>query len=402
MINIENFITNHITCRDASLFSNDLLNHHDELLNEIEGRKALVIGGAGTIGSSFIKALLKYSPKTLVVVDINENGLTELTRDLRSSFHLKVPENYKTYPVNFGDPVFDRILNEHGPFEIVANFAAHKHVRSEKDHHSVSALLENNVVKAEKLLRTLVKAPPAHFFCVSTDKAANPVNIMGASKKIMEEVIMAYSTVIPITTARFANVAFSNGSLPDGFLQRLFKRQPLSAPRDVKRYFVSPEESGQICLLACILGKSGDIFFPKLGEHQMMTFSDIAVKFLESLDLLPQICASEEEARENAARLTPDSGTYPVYFFVSDTSGEKAFEEFFTIGEDIDNETYSSLGVIKNAPKKSLGEIGRTVSILEQLINNPGTTKESVVQALSLMVPTFEHIETGKNLDQKM
>ena len=402
MINIDRFIKEHITGRNESLFRKDLINHHDELILEIKGKKALVIGGAGTIGSSFIKALLQYMPERLIVVDINENGLTELTRDLRSTFKLMIPENYKTYPVNFGEPVFEKIVKEHGPFDIVANFAAHKHVRSEKDNHSVSALLENNVIKAEKLLRTLVKTPPAHFFCVSTDKAANPVNIMGASKKIMEEVIMAYSMVFPITTARFANVAFSNGSLPDGFVQRLLKRQPFSAPMDVKRYFVSPEESGQICLLACILGKSGEIFFPKLGEHQMMTFSDIAVKFLKSIDLIPQICASEEEARENAAKLSPDSRAYPVYFFKSDTSGEKAFEEFFTPGEDIDNESYSSLGVIKNAPKKSLEEIAKTVSLLETLINQPGTTKESLVRALSLLVPTFEHIETGKNLDQKM
>lgn len=402
MINIDRFIKEHITGRSESLFSKDLLIHHDELILEIKGKKALVIGGAGTIGSSFIKALLQYSPERLIVIDINENGLTELTRDLRSTFRLNVPDNYKSYPVNFGDPVFENILREHGPFDIIANFAAHKHVRSEKDHHSVSALLENNVIKAEKLLRILTKTPPSHFFCVSTDKAANPVNIMGASKKIMEEVIMAYSMVFPITTARFANVAFSNGSLPDGFVQRLLKHQPFSAPMDVKRYFVSPEESGQICLLACILGKSGEIFFPKLEEHQMMTFSDIAIKFLESMDFVPQICASEEEARENATKFSPDSRTYPVYFFKSDTSGEKAFEEFFTPGEDIDSESFSSLGVIKNAPKKSLEEIERTVSLLGKLISQPGTTKESLVHALSQLVPTFEHIETGKNLDQKM
>ena len=402
MLNINRFIAEHITGRSESLFREDLLKHQDQLVYEIKGKAVLVIGGAGTIGSSFIKALLQYRPERLVVVDISENGLTELTRDLRSTFGLHIPENYKTYPVNFGEPVFHRIMNEQGPFDIVANFAAHKHVRSEKDHHSVSALIENNVIKAERLLKSLLKSPPAHFFCVSTDKAANPVNIMGASKKIMEEVIMAYSGLFPITTARFANVAFSNGSLPDGFILRVMKRQPLSAPMDVKRYFVSPEESGQICLLACILGKSGDIFFPKLEEHQMMTFSDIAVKFLESMHLKPFYCQSEEEAKDVASRLTADSTQYPVYFFKSDTSGEKAFEEFFTLNEDVDLTSFEALGVIKNAPKKTMEEIERITSLLKSLVSQPETTKVEIVRVLSQIIPTFDHIETGKNLDQKM
>jgi FlaA1/EpsC-like NDP-sugar epimerase len=402
MLNINQFINEQITGRCESLFREDLLENHGQLVAEIQGKRVLVIGGAGTIGSSFIRSLLQYMPGRLIVADISENGLTELTRDLRSTLGLQVPDYYKTYPVNFGDPVFQRIMNEHGPFDIVANFAAHKHVRSEKDHHSVAALLDNNVIRAEKLLKTILKNPPSHFFCVSTDKAANPVNIMGASKKIMEEVIMAYSKLFPITTARFANVAFSNGSLPDGFVQRVMKRQPLSAPMDVKRYFVSPEESGQICLLACILGKSGDIFFPKLEEHQMMTFSDIAVNFLKSLDLEPQYCQSEEEARVAASQLTAGSTRYPVYFFKSDTSGEKAFEEFFTPDEDVDLTSYSSLGVIQNIPKKTVEEIERMTATLEKLVNQQGTTKEDIVKALSEIIPTFEHIETGKNLDQKM
>jgi FlaA1/EpsC-like NDP-sugar epimerase len=298
--------------------------------------------------------------------------------------------------------VFTRILKEHGPFDIVANFAAHKHVRSEKDQYSVTALLENNVINAEKLLQLLIDNPPQHFFCVSTDKATNPVNIMGASKKIMEEVIMAYSSLFPITTARFANVAFSNGSLLDGFLLRLMKRQPFSAPFDVKRYFVSPEESGQICLLACILGKSGEIFFPRLDERQMMTFSDIGDQLLTSMGLTPRYCHSEEEARYSASLLTTDSKLYPVYYFQSDTSGEKSFEEFFTDGEDIDLTSYSSLGVIKNAPKRSLAQIIELTSALESLLNRPAITKHEIVQLLSKILPNFEHIETGKNLDQKM
>ena len=417
MFNLESFIAVHITHRSESLFAGDLKRNHDILSREISGKSVLVIGGAGTIGSSYIKVLLRYEPARLIVVDISENGLTELTRDLRSSNQLKVPPVFKTYPVNFGDPVFERILTGEGPFEIVANFAAHKHVRSEKDEYSITALLENNVIKAERLLNSLNSLNSLnvlrHFFCVSTDKAANPVNIMGASKKVMEEVIMAYSTLFPITTARFANVAFSQGSLPDGFMKRMAKRQPLSAPSDVKRYFVSPEESGEICLLACILGKSGDIFFPRLAEPQMLTFSEIAIAFLKEQGYEPVICASEHEARSffenrdtnllppHASRLTPHD-PYPVYFFTSDTSGEKAYEEFYTQGEDVDLNTYESLGIVKNAPRKPVAEIRQVIALLEETLRQPGITKAEIVKVLTRLIPGFDHIETGKNLDSKM
>lgn len=408
MFNLNSFISDHITHRTESLFSGDLKRNRDILSREIREKSVLVIGGAGTIGSSYIKALLRYEPAKLIVVDISENGLTELTRDLRSSHDLKVPAVFKTYPVNFGDPVFERILQGEGPFEIVANFAAHKHVRSEKDEYSITALLENNVIKAEHLLNSLnslTSSPPHHFFCVSTDKAANPVNIMGASKKIMEEVIMAYSREFPITTARFANVAFSQGSLPDGFMQRMAKKQPLSAPSDVKRYFVSPEESGEICLLACILGQSGDIFFPRLEEPQMLTFSQIAIDFLHELGYEPFVCATEGDARaffvtRHSSLVTDHS--YPVYFFTSDTSGEKAFEEFFTQGEDVDLNTYESLGVIKNAPRKPIGEIRQVIGLLEETLRKPGITKAEIVRVLTRLIPGFDHIETGKSLDSKM
>ncbi len=265
MLNVSQFIADHITGRQESMFAADIEANRDKLRAEIERKSVLVIGGAGTIGSSYIRAVLPFRPSKLVVVDISENGLTELTRDLRSTYGMYVPEEYRTYPLSFADPVFEKIFRAEQGFDIVANFSAHKHVRSEKDKYSVQALLENNVLKARKLLDLLSEYPPRHFFCVSTDKAANPVNIMGASKKIMEEMIMAYSSRFKISTARFANVAFSNGSLLAGFIDRLMKRQPLSSPNDVKRYFVSPEESGQICMLACILGQNREIFFPKLG-----------------------------------------------------------------------------------------------------------------------------------------
>jgi FlaA1/EpsC-like NDP-sugar epimerase len=268
MLNVNNFISKHITQRAESMFLRDIEKNRVVLTQEIEGKSVLVIGGAGTIGSSYIRAILPFKPSKLVVVDISENGLTELTRDLRSTYSMFVPEDYRTYPLSSADPIFEKIFRKEGGFDIVANFSAHKHVRSEKDNFSVEALIENNVLKARKLMELLSEFPPKHFFCVSTDKAANPVNIMGCSKKVMEEMIMSYSTKFKVSTARFANVAFSNGSLLAGFIDRLMKRQPLSSPNDVKRYFVSPDESGQICMLACILGKTGEIFFPKLGDNK--------------------------------------------------------------------------------------------------------------------------------------
>jgi FlaA1/EpsC-like NDP-sugar epimerase len=401
--NLESFIANHVTGRSKSLFMDDVLANEAKLRQRIEGKSALVIGGAGSIGSSFIKALLRFNLARLVVVDINENGLTELTRDLRSSEGTTVPPNYLTYPINFGDTVFEKLLRQEGPFEIVANFAAHKHVRSEKDQYSIEAMVQNNVLRAGQLLELLMKQPPAHFFCVSTDKAANPVNVMGASKKLMEEVILAYSKHLPITTARFANVAFSNGSLPAGFLERLMKKQPFSAPSDVKRYFVSPEESGQICLLACILGKPGEIFFPKLDEKQdMRRFSDIGTALLQTMGLEPEYCKTEAEAKTKAARLNGTEKKYPVFYFESDTSGEKSFEEFYTEDEDLDMERFHSLGVITNAPCQSMESIGEMFMDLKKAFSRTDINKHDIVELMQRYIPNFEHIETGKGLDQKM
>lgn len=399
---IENFINEHVTGRKQSLFADDLKRYYDEIEKEIKGKSVLVIGGAGTIGSSFIKVLLRYKPAKLIVVDINENGLTELVRDCRSRNDISLPTDFKSYPVNFGDAVFQKIFTTEAPFDIVANFAAHKHVRSEKDVYSIEAMIENNVLKAKALLDLLTQHPPKHFFCVSTDKAANPVNIMGASKKLMEEVILAYSDTLSISTARFANVAFSNGSLPAGFIERMFKRQPLSSPSDVTRYFVSPSEAGEICLLACVLGKPGDIFFPKLdAEKDLINFKDIALSFLAAMNVKPVICASENEAREKAQSLSADAIEYPVYFFTSETSGEKLYEEFYTENEELDTTTFSSVGVIKNAPRRTKEELDTIVNDLTILFQKK-TTKSDVVTVLNKLLPQFSHIETGMNLDQKM
>ena len=402
MLNIDRFVSESITSRSGSMFAVDIEANKEQLKQEIEEKSLLVIGGAGSIGSSYIRAVLPFKPSKLVVVDLSENGLVELTRDLRSTHGMYIPKEYRTYTLNFADPIFERIFREEEGFDIVANFSAHKHVRSEKDKYSVQALIENNVIKAKGLLDLLAEYPPRHFFCVSTDKAANPVNIMGASKRIMEDMIMAYAAKFKVTTARFANVAFSNGSLLDGFVDRIMKRQPLAAPRDVRRYFVSPEESGQICMLACILGRNGEIFFPKLGEEKMMTFSSICDRFLETLGYEKKECATDEEAKRFASEMLEGSKIYPVVYFNSDTTGEKDYEEFYVSGEKLNMELFNSLGVIEEVSKRPLEEIDAFFVELEVIFASPSFTKEEVVEAIRRFIPNFEHEEKGKNLDQKM
>ena len=402
MFNLSRFISEYITHRSVSMFAADIEANKAELKTEVKGKRVCVIGGAGSIGSSFIKALLPFMPKQLIVVDLNENGLAELTRDLRSSYNLFIPDDYRTYTLDFASSIFERIFREEQGFDIVANFSAHKHVRSERDRYSVQALIENNDIKAKKLMDLLCEFPPKHFFCVSTDKAANPVNIMGASKRILEDLIMAYSDKFNVTTARFANVAFSNGSLPDGWLHRIQKRQPLAAPNDVKRYFVSPEESGQICLLACILGKSGEIFFPKLEESQMAKFSDICDDFIQEQGLTKAMCETDEQAKRMAAEQPLDGTDCPVVYTSSNTTGEKSYEEFYVEGEQINMTRFQSLGVVERSSRHSLTEVNCLFAQLSAIFEKPNFTKTEVVEAIKAFIPNFEHEEKGKNLDQKM
>lgn len=402
MLLTDNFISTFVTKRKESMFASDIEDNHTSLSHEINNKSILVIGGAGTIGSSFIKEILPFNPRSLIVVDINENGLTELTRDLRSSKGNFIPKDYITYPMSYSDSVFKKMFVERGGFDIVANFSAHKHVRSEKDRFSVESLLENNVIKAKKLLDLLCDYPPQHFFCVSTDKAANPVNIMGASKKIMEDMIMAYSAIFPITTARFANVAFSNGSLPAGFIERITKLQPISAPSDVTRYFVSPQESGQICMLACMLGNTGEIYFPKLNKDEVTTFSEIAINLLNYLEYKIIECETEAQAIELSGENISKSKTYPVFFSKSDTTGEKDFEEFYTDIETIDLNRHHALGVVKDISLKKISEIDNLLEALSKSFLSNATTKEKIVEIIKDFLPNFNHHEKGKTLDSKM
>jgi FlaA1/EpsC-like NDP-sugar epimerase len=379
-------------------FSSDIQKNKDFLKSQIFYKSVLIIGGAGTIGSSYIKQILKYKPSKITVVDINENGLTELTRDLRSSNLLDYNPEYITYPVNLLSDTFDKIFYS-DRWQVVANFSAHKHVRSEKDKISVEALIKNNVYGAIKLLNLCELNPPNYFFSVSTDKAANPVNIMGASKSLMEKLILSKNNNFRVSTARFANVAFSNGSLLDGFIYRLNKNQPLSCPSDIKRFFVTPEQSGQICLLATFLGDSGNIFFPKLDFHKdQIYFKEIALDFLKENGFEPELVQSEKEAKEFDFEKYPSK--YPIYFFKTDTSGEKTYEEFYTEEEDYEIDTYDSLGFI-NTPdvKISFEDIEAD---FEKVFNNLNSKKSDIVTIIKKYVPDFMHIETGKHLDQKM
>lgn len=379
-------------------FKSTLINEKETFTNIITNSTILVIGGAGTIGSNYIKQILNFKPSKIVVVDINENGLTELTRDLRSSNLLDYKPEYITYPVNLLSETFDKIFLS-DEFDLIANFSAHKHVRSEKDKISVEALIKNNVYGAIKLLELCSKKPPSYFFSVSTDKAANPVNIMGASKLLMEKLILSKQTEFRVSTARFANVAFSNGSLLDGFLYRLNKKQPLSCPSDIKRFFVTPEQSGQICLLATFLGNSGNIFFPKLDFHKdQIYFKDIALDFLMDNGFEPVSVSSEEEAKSFDIEGNPYK--YPIYFFETDTSGEKTYEEFYTEEEDYDIDKYDSLGFIKTSQESiSFDEVKKD---FDQVFENPDSTKADIVSVIKKYVQDFDHIETGKHLDQKM
>lgn len=402
MFNLDKFITDSVTSRPISLFAKDIEANKEKLTAEIRYKSVCVIGGAGSIGSSFIKAVLRFKPASVVVIDINENGLAELVRDVRSTEGLYCPEEFRCYPLNFSDPIFERIFREEKGFDIVANFSAHKHVRSEKDKYSVQALIENNDIKAKKLMDLLTVYPPKHFFCVSTDKAANPVNIMGASKRIMEDLVMAYNQHFKVTTARFANVAFSNGSLPDGWIHRIQKKQPLAAPSDVLRYFVSPEESGQICMLACILGNGGEVFFPKLKEEQMLSFSSICDEFIKAEGLKKVEFNNDQDAKKFAADMSYESENYPVVYFNSDTTGEKAYEEFYVPGEKINLKRFSALGVVEETTRRPMPEINAFFSELENIFAASDFTKAQVVESIKKFIPNFEHEEKGKNLDQKM
>ena len=367
----------------------------------IKNSKFLVLGAAGSIGQAVTKEIFKRNPKKLHVVDISENNLVELVRDIRSSYGY-INGEFKTFALDIGSWHYDAFIAADGEYDYVLNLSALKHVRSEKDPFTLMRMIEVNILNTLKTIQQSKDAGVKKYFCVSTDKAANPVNMMGGSKRIMEMFLMRESQEIDISTARFANVAFSDGSLLHGFNQRLAKNQPIAAPNDVRRYFVTPQESGELCLLSCLLGENRDIFFPKLSEDlHLITFSEIAGRFLKSKGYEPYSCKAEEEARERMKDL-PSQGKWPCLFTTSDTTGEKDFEEFFMENETVDFERFQNLGVVKNGLAETGDKLNYFLSEVNRMKEAGAWTKEEIVSLFHEMVPNFGHEEKGKYLDSKM
>jgi FlaA1/EpsC-like NDP-sugar epimerase len=387
--------------REKELLTHDVRDHESDLRKIVASSTFLVIGGAGSIGQAVTKEIFKRNPKKLHVVDISENNMVELVRDIRSS-HGYIEGDFQTFALDIGSVEYDAFIKADGQYDYVLNLSALKHVRSEKDPFTLMRMIDVNILNTEKTLLQAIANKSKKYFCVSTDKAANPVNMMGASKRIMEMFLMRRSRGINISTARFANVAFSDGSLLHGFNQRIQKRQPIVAPQDIKRYFVTPKESGELCLMSCIFGENRDIFFPKLSEElHLISFAEIAVKYLKQLGYEPYLCASEDEARE-LAEILPPQGKWPCLFTDSDTTGEKDFEEFYTENETLDMTRFQNLGVIKNKPEfddQALNEFSR---FIDERKRSMTWSKEEIVDLFHRMIPDFGHKETGKYLDGKM
>ena len=392
--------------RTKELFIDDIKNYEKELSQIVSNSTFLVIGGAGSIGQAVTKEIFKRNPKKLHVVDISENNMVELVRDIRSSFGY-IDGEFATFALDIGSSEYDAFIKSDGNYDYVLNLSALKHVRSEKDPFTLMRMIETNVFNTDKTLQQSIDNGTKKYFCVSTDKAANPVNMMGASKRIMEMFVMRKSQQINVSMARFANVAFSDGSLLHGFNQRIEKKQPIVAPNDIKRYFVTPQESGELCLMSCIFGENRDIFFPKLSENlHLITFADIAVKYLQEKGYEPYLCKDEDEARnffiKNSQLNIKHSKQWPCLFTASDTTGEKDFEEFFTDKEVLDMAKFENLGIIKNEALFDEDKLNHFESTMKNYKANLSWTKEDIVKEFFTMIPDFGHKETGKYLDGKM
>ncbi len=387
--------------RTSPLFKDDISDNNNELGNLIASSRFLVIGGAGSIGQAVTREIFKRNPLALHVVDISENNMVELVRDIRSTLGY-IDGDFRTFAIDCGSNEYKALINSNEKYDYVFNLSALKHVRSEKDPFTLMRLIEVNILNTIETVQIAKAHGTKKYFCVSTDKAANPVNMMGASKCIMEMFLMRESESIKISTARFANVAFSDGSLLHGFNQRFAKQQPISAPNDVRRYFVTPQESGELCLMSCLLGGNRDIFFPKLSEQlHLTTFSDIAERYIKNLGYEPYHCLSEQEARDKSNELIADK-KWPCYFFKSDTSGEKDFEEFFTNNETLDMNRFKNLGVIKNEANFNSSMLNNFLEAIDKLRTQTVWEKKSIVELFNEMIPDFNHKETGKYLDGRM
>ena len=387
--------------RNSELFKTDIAACEDDLARLVSASRFLVIGGAGSIGQAVAREIFQRDPKLLHVVDISENNMVELVRDLRSSIGYTSGE-FATFAIDAGSDIFDAFMANSQGYDYVLNLSALKHVRSEKDPYTLMRMAEVNIFNTDKAMRQAREKGARKYFCVSTDKAANPVNMMGASKRIMEYFLMRRSLELPVSTARFANVAFSDGSLLYGFNRRMEKEQPLSAPNDVRRYFITPQESGELCLMSALFGENRDLFFPKLNAVQdLITFSEIAQRFLERRGYEAVECASEDEARAKVGELKPQ-GKWPVYFFASDTTGEKDFEEFYTNGEKLDMDRFAAIGVIKNDLISDFRSIERFEDAIKAMRTRGSWTRGELIALFNEIIPEFAHKETGKFLDGRM
>ncbi|NDP28023.1 MAG: UDP-N-acetylglucosamine 4,6-dehydratase [Flavobacterium sp.] len=387
--------------RTELLFANDIANNEDELRKIVSCSTFLIIGGAGSIGQAVTKEIFKRNPKKLHVVDISENNMVELVRDIRSAYGY-IEGDFQTFALDIDSVEYDAFIKADGKYDYVLNLSALKHVRSEKDPFTLMRMINVNIFNTDKTIQQSIDNGTKKYFCVSTDKAANPVNMMGASKKIMELFLMRRSKNISISTARFANVAFSDGSLLHGFNQRIQKRQPIVAPNDIKRYFVIPQESGELCLMSCIFGDNRDVFFPKLDENlNLISFADIAVRYLAEIGYEPYLCNSEEEARNRTDELIAQK-KWPCLFSGSDTTGEKDFEEFYTDNEILDMNRFENLGIIKNEADFNQQKLENFTNQIGLMKINLSWTKEMMVDLFHDLIPNFGHKETGKYLDSKM
>lgn len=387
--------------RKNQLFIEDITNVEYDLSKKIKESSFLILGGAGSIGQSVVKEIFKRNPNKIHVVDISENNLVELVRDLRSSYGY-IDGDFKTFALDIGSNEYDAFIQSDGSFDYVLNLSALKHVRSEKDPYTLMRMIDVNIFNTQKTLNQSIEKNTKKYFCVSTDKAANPANMMGASKRIMEMFVNKQSEKINVSMARFANVAFSDGSLLHAFNKRIEKKQPIVAPNDIKRYFVTPKESGELCLMSCIYGENRDIFFPKLNENlDLITFSSIALKFLDSKGYKPFICSTEAEAR-NYFLKDHEVNTWPCFFTKSDTSGEKDFEEFYTDTEELDLNKFKNIGIIKNKLDYDTQKLNLFESTIQELKTNLKWDRKGLKKLFTFMIPNFAHKETGKFLDSKM
>ena len=387
--------------RTEELFIEDIQQNNEELNKIISNSSFLVLGGAGSIGQAVTKEIFKRNPLKLHIVDISENNMVELVRDIRSNFGY-IDGDFATFALDIGSIEYDAFIKQDGRYDYVLNLSALKHVRSEKDPFTLMRMVETNIFNTDKTLKQSIKNKTKKYFCVSTDKAANPVNMMGASKRIMEMFVHRNSLDIDVSMARFANVAFSDGSLLHGFDQRIKKQQPIVAPNDIKRYFVTPQESGELCLMSCIFGENRDIFFPKLSESlHLISFADITVRYLKNLGYEPYLCKDEDEARK-LAKILPNEKKWPCLFTNSDTTGEKDFEEFYTTAETLDMKRFENLGVIRNTIDFDKDKLNNFENNIENMLNKKEWKKEDIVKEFFKLIPDFGHKETGKYLDQKM